>query len=89
VVDVGLQYICACNPGYAPDPEDRYKCIKGGLVLKKLGIETSMAGVSAHVGGGTIVGIIFAAASIALVAGYAVHKLRLRRVMQTEIQSIM
>eukprot|EP00884_Botryococcus_braunii_P018971 jgi/Botrbrau1/5758/Bobra.0134s0028.3 len=85
----GLQYSCACNPGYAVDPEDRFKCIKGGLMLKKLGIESSMAGVSAHVGGGTIVGIIVAAACIAVVAGYAVHKLRLRRLMQSEIQSIM
>ncbi len=58
-------------------------------MLKKLGIESSMAGVSAHVGGGTIVGIIVAAACIAVVAGYAVHKLRLRRLMQSEIQSIM
>lgn len=37
----------------------------------------------------TVAGIITAAALIAVVAGYAVHKLRMRHVMQNEIRDIM
>lgn len=41
------------------------------------------------VGPGTIVGITAAAALIAAAVGLAVHKLRMRHVMQSEIRSIM
>ena len=44
---------------------------------------------SGKVGPGTIVGITLAAALIAAAVGLAVHKLRMRHVMQSEIRSIM
>lgn len=53
--------------------------------MAKLGLSSG----DGKVGPATIVGIIAAAAAIALAAGYAVHKLRLRRVMQNEIRDIM
>ena len=51
--------------------------------MSKLGLS------SGRIGAGTVVGIIIAAVLIALVAGYAVHRLRMRRVMQSEIRDIM
>jgi hypothetical protein len=51
--------------------------------MSKLGLS------SAKIGAGTVVGIILAAVVIALVAGYGVHRLRMRRVMQNEIRDIM
>lgn len=53
--------------------------------MAKMGIK---AGAS-KVGALTVVGIIAAATLIALAAGYAVHKLRMRHVMQNEIRDIM
>ena len=46
-------------------------------------------GPGGKVGPGTIVGITLAAALIAAAVGLAVHKLRMRHVMQSEIRSIM
>ena len=46
-------------------------------------------GPGGKVGAGTIVGITLAAAVIAAAVGLAVHKLRMRHVMQSEIRSIM
>ena len=51
--------------------------------MAKLGIKSN------KISGWTVAGIITAAAAIALVAGYAVHKLRMRHVMQNEIRDIM
>ena len=51
--------------------------------MSKLGLS------SGRIGAGTVLGIIVAAVAIALVAGYAVHRLRMRRVMQSEIRDIM
>jgi hypothetical protein len=51
--------------------------------MAKLGLKSNK--ISAW----TVAGIIGAAAGIALVAGYAVHKLRMRHVMQNEIRDIM
>lgn len=51
--------------------------------MAKLGLKSN------RVSAWTVAGIIFAATGIALVAGYAVHKLRMRSVMQNEIRDIM
>ena len=53
--------------------------------MAKMGIKAG----GGRVGAATVVGIIAAAALIALAAGYAVHKLRMRHVMQNEIRDIM
>ena len=56
------------------------------VFFKALG---ATGGPSGKVGPGTIVGITLAAALIAAAVGLAVHKLRMRHVMQSEIRSIM
>lgn len=53
------------------------------VYMAKLGLKNNK--VSAW----TVAGIITAATLIAMVAGYAVHKLRMRHVMQNEIRDIM
>ena len=44
---------------------------------------------SGKVGAGTIAGIMVAAAVVAAAVGLAVHKLRMRHVMQSEIRAVM
>ena len=56
------------------------------MLYKALG---AAGGPGGKVGPGTIVGITLAAALIAAAVGLAVHKLRMRHVMQSEIRSIM
>jgi hypothetical protein len=54
------------------------------MYMAKMGLKNS-----SRVSAWTVAGIIVAAALIAVVAGYAVHKLRMRHVMQNEIRDIM
>ena len=51
--------------------------------MAKLGLKNSKVGVW------TIAGIIAVATVLAVAAGYAVHRLRMRNVMQNEIRDIM
>ncbi|KAK9840728.1 hypothetical protein WJX81_000565 [Elliptochloris bilobata] len=82
----GLPYVCTCPDGLAMDPADQYRCIKQDAFYAALG---AAGGPGGKVGAGTIVGITLAAALIAAAVGLAVHKLRMRHVMQSEIRSIM
>ena len=53
------------------------------VYMAKLGLKNSKVGVW------TIAGIIAVATVLAVAAGYAVHRLRMRNVMQNEIRDIM
>jgi hypothetical protein len=53
------------------------------VYMAKLGLKNS------KVGAWTIAGIISIATALAVAAGYAVHRLRMRNVMQNEIRDIM
>lgn len=53
------------------------------VYMAKLGLKNS------RVGAWTIAGIIGVATVLAVAAGYAVHRLRMRNVMQNEIRDIM
>ena len=53
------------------------------MYVAKLGLKNSKVGVW------TIAGIITMATALAVAAGYAVHRLRMRNVMQNEIRDIM
>jgi len=53
------------------------------VYMAKLGLKNSKVGVW------TIAGIVAMATVLAVAAGYAVHRLRMRNVMQNEIRDIM
>ncbi len=72
-----------CRVGAYSDVHLSIVCYPQAAYMSKLGLS------SAKIGAGTVVGIILAAVVIALVAGYGVHRLRMRRVMQNEIRDIM
>ncbi len=64
--------------------DKRYHVLRMQAVyMAKLGLKNNRVSLW------TVAGIITAAALIAVVAGYAVHKLRMRHVMQNEIRDIM
>ncbi|KAK9804303.1 hypothetical protein WJX72_005862 [[Myrmecia] bisecta] len=84
----GLEYTCTCEEGTMVDPGNQYNCVKSDAFLTRLGL-SNIQTVTQNVGIPTIAGILVAAVLLATLAGYAVHKLRMRRVMQTEIQAIM
>ncbi|CAL8466083.1 g5619 [Coccomyxa elongata] len=81
--ETGLQYVCKCRSGFSVDIENQHKCISKAVYMAKLGLKNNRVSLW------TVAGIITAAALIAVVAGYAVHKLRMRHVMQNEIRDIM
>jgi hypothetical protein len=85
--ETGLDYTCECGAGYAVDYRDTYRCVKADEFFSKLGFQ--MHAVAANMGYGTIVGVIAVATLTAVLAGVAVQRFRMRRVMQDEIHSIM
>ncbi|CAL5228469.1 g11610 [Coccomyxa viridis] len=81
--ETGRQYVCKCRSGYSIDIDNQHKCITKDVYMAKLGLKNS------KVGAWTIAGIVAMATVLAVAAGYAVHRLRMRNVMQNEIRDIM
>ena len=67
-------------------PVESLLCCVQDQYLEALGFSGAVA---KKLSWSTVAGIISAAALLAIVAGFAIHKWRMRRMMQTEIQSIM
>lgn len=67
---------------HSPFPADAMYLLQG-VYMAKLGLKNSKVSVW------TIAGIISLATVLAVAAGYAVHRLRMRNVMQNEIRDIM
>lgn len=83
----GMEYQCQCGDGKMTDPANRFKCIEANELLAQWGV--SIQNAASKMGGATVIGIILAAALIAVAAGYALQRFKGRREMQTEIHAIM
>ena len=67
-------------------PTESLLCCVQDQYLEMLGFSGA---ITEKLSWSTVAGIISAAALLAIAAGFAIHKWRMRRMMQTEIQSIM
>lgn len=79
----GIPYTCSCDLGYSLDLQDRHQCLKTSEFLSQMGVTFKAASwwsIAAASG---------AAALLAVLAGYAVQRFRIRQEMHSEIHEIM
>ncbi|KAL3145489.1 hypothetical protein ABBQ32_003313 [Trebouxia sp. C0010 RCD-2024] len=79
----GIPYACSCNLGYSIDLQDRHKCLKTSEFLSQMGLTFQAASWwSVALASGV-------AALLAVLAGYAIQRFRIRQEMHNEVREIM
>ncbi|DBB12286.1 TPA: hypothetical protein ACH3X3_006385 [Trebouxia sp. C0006] len=79
----GVPYSCSCDLGFSLNLEDRHQCVKTSEFLSQMGVSLKAASwwsLAAASG---------AAAVLAILAGYAIQRFRIRQEMHEEIHEIM
>ncbi|KAA6422834.1 MAG: vacuolar-sorting receptor 1-like isoform 1, partial [Trebouxia sp. A1-2] len=79
----GVPYSCSCDLGFSLNLEDRHQCVKTSEFLSQMGVSFKAASwwsLAAASG---------AAAVLAILAGYAIQRFRIRQEMHEEIHEIM